>query len=67
MYDPKYFALTEFNCQETNQNEMQPEFLKRMDALRKACGFPFVITSGYRSPNLSMWTIGLLTIVQLHP
>ena len=50
-YNPKYFALSEFNCHETNQNKMQPEFLERMDALRKACGFPFVITSGYRSPN----------------
>ena len=51
MYNPKYFALSEFNCQETNQNEMCPEFLERLDALREACGFPFVITSGYRSPN----------------
>ena len=51
MYNPKYFSLSEFNCQETNQNEMCPEFLERLDALREACGFPFVITSGYRSPN----------------
>ena len=51
MYNPKYFALSEFNCQETNENEMCPEFLERLDALREACGFPFVITSGYRSPN----------------
>ena len=53
MYNPKYFALSEFNCQETNQNEMCPEFLERLDALREACGFPFVITSGFRSPNHS--------------
>ncbi len=50
-YNPKYFALSEFNCQETNQNEMKPEFLERLDELRERCGFPFVITSGYRSPN----------------
>ena len=50
-YNPKYFSLTEFNCQETNENEMNPEFLKRLDELRERCGFPFVITSGYRSPN----------------
>lgn len=53
MYNPKYFALSEFNCQETNQNEMCPKFLERLDALREACGFPFVITSGFRSPNHS--------------
>jgi len=51
MYNPKYFALSEFNCQETNENEMNPEFLRKLDLLREACGFPFVITSGYRSPN----------------
>ena len=51
MYNPKYFALSEFNCQETNENEMNDEFLRKLDELRKACGFPFVITSGYRSPN----------------
>ena len=52
-YNPKYFALSEFNCQETAENEMQDEFLKKLDHLREACGFPFVITSGYRSTNHS--------------
>ena len=51
MYNPKYFALSEFNCQETNENDMQEEFLKKLDLLRVACGFPFVITSGYRGAN----------------
>ena len=50
-YIPKYFALSEFSCQETNQNEMKDEFLKKLDLLREACGFPFIITSGYRSTN----------------
>ena len=53
MYNPKYFALSEFNCQETNENDMQEEFLKKLDLLREACGFPFVITSGYRGENHS--------------
>lgn len=53
MYNPKYFALSEFNCQETNENNMQEEFLKKLDLLREACGFPFVITSGYRGENHS--------------
>ena len=50
----EYFSIDEFNCQETGENKMCPEFLQRIDLLRKACGFPFVITSGYRSPNHSI-------------
>ena len=30
---------------------MEQDFLSKLDALREACGFPFVITSGYRSPD----------------
>ena len=30
---------------------MKPEFLLKLDALRDSCGFPFVIPSGYRSPD----------------
>ena len=30
---------------------MLPEFLHVLDDLRDLCGFPFVITSGYRSPQ----------------
>ena len=30
---------------------MNPEFLELIDELRHRCAFPFVITSGYRSPN----------------
>lgn len=44
----KYFKLSEFNCKHTGKNEMQPEFLELIDKLRDVCGFPFVITSGYR-------------------
>lgn len=47
----KYFAYKEFNCQETGENHMEPEFLSKLDSLREYCGFPFVITSGYRSPS----------------
>ena len=36
---------------------MNPEFLKKLDALRGYCGFPFVITSGYRSPSHSLEAI----------
>tara|TARA_R100000406_G_scaffold93898_1_gene84763 strand:- start:268 stop:558 length:291 start_codon:yes stop_codon:yes gene_type:complete len=30
---------------------MEQEFLEQLDELRDRCGFPFVISSGYRSPS----------------
>lgn len=50
----KNFDIKEFDCQETSENRMQPKFLQKIDMLRDACGFPFVITSGYRSPSHSL-------------
>ena len=50
----KYFKLEDFNCQETGENEMSRDFIHKLDELREACGFPFIITSGYRSPNHSI-------------
>ena len=50
----KYFTRDEFNCQETGENEMEDEFIHALDALRSECGFPFKITSGYRSPKHSI-------------
>ena len=52
--DFKYFKLEDFNCQETGENEMSRDFIHKLDELREACGFPFIITSGYRSPNHSI-------------
>lgn len=50
----KYFNESEFDCQETGENKMNSEFLAKMDLLREACGFSFVITSGYRDPSHSI-------------
>jgi zinc D-Ala-D-Ala carboxypeptidase len=50
----KYFKLSDFDCQETGENRMSEELLLKLDGLREACGFPFIITSGYRSPNHSI-------------
>lgn len=47
----RYFKLSEFECQHTGDNMMSPGFILKLDRLREACGFPFVITSGYRSPK----------------
>lgn len=47
----KYFSKEEFDCQVTGNNEMKDEFIHKLDELREACGFPFVISSGYRDPS----------------
>jgi len=47
----KHFDPSEFNCQVTGTNNMEKDFLEKLDELREACGFPFTITSGYRHPT----------------
>ena len=44
----KYFKREDFNCQHTGKNEMQDSFIHSLDELREVCGFPFIVTSGYR-------------------
>ena len=44
----KYFNRKEFACQYTGKNEISSELIDKLDELREACGFPFIITSGYR-------------------
>jgi len=46
----RYFILSDFDCSVTGNNEMDVEFLARLDSLRHVCGFPFYIPSGYRDP-----------------
>jgi uncharacterized protein YcbK (DUF882 family) len=50
----KYFQLSDFDCQETGENEMDLDFIHSLDTLRAACGFPFIISSGYRSEQHSV-------------
>ena len=49
--DLDYFTREEFACQYTGENEISDVLLLRLDLLRERCGFPFVITSGYRSED----------------
>ena len=49
--DLDYFTKKEFACQHTGDNEIKDTFLLKLDLLRARCGFPFIITSGYRSPE----------------
>tara|TARA_E500000305_G_scaffold103926_1_gene99795 strand:+ start:1049 stop:1402 length:354 start_codon:yes stop_codon:yes gene_type:complete len=44
----KYFNKDEFKCQHTGKNKIQDKLIYQLDKLRENCGFPFVITSGYR-------------------
>tara|TARA_R110000751_G_scaffold21418_4_gene61488 strand:- start:2 stop:349 length:348 start_codon:yes stop_codon:yes gene_type:complete len=46
----QYFDIKDFDCTETGNNSMQPFFLEKLDELRHRCGFPFIVTSGYRDP-----------------
>lgn len=45
----KYFDIKEFACKETGELSMDFAFIMKLNELREVCGFPFVITSGYRS------------------
>lgn len=49
-----YFKTEDFDCQETGENKMDPEFIRKVDELRSAVGRPLYVTSGYRSPNHSI-------------
>ena len=53
MSDYKYFSPETdpllFTCSETGETGISPAFVTRLDILRGRCGFPFIITSGYRS------------------
>ena len=46
----KHFHIREFDCTHTGTggDNMDPEFLAKLDELREICGFPFRITSGWR-------------------
>jgi uncharacterized protein YcbK (DUF882 family) len=46
--DYPYFTKAEFDCKHTGKNEMQPEFMAKLQLLREKYGKPIIITSGYR-------------------
>lgn len=48
------FLRHEFECSETGECEMHPEFMERLQALRTALGKPVIINSGYRSKRHSI-------------
>lgn len=44
----RHFPREEFLCPCCGQEDMDPHFVRRMDAGREATGFPWVVTSGWR-------------------
>ena len=51
----KYFKPEEFKCKcgecQDDGTNMSPQFVQKLDELREHCGFPVVISSGYRCPE----------------
>lgn len=45
------FSKSEFDCKHTGLNEMRPEFMDVLQAIRTEYGKPMSITSGYRHPS----------------
>jgi zinc D-Ala-D-Ala carboxypeptidase len=45
------FSAKEFACSHCGENKMQPEFMQKLQQLRKEYGKPMRITSGYRCPK----------------
>lgn len=47
----KNFDLHEFDCSCCGGNQMNPDFLEKLDTARDIAGVPFKISSGYRCPK----------------
>ena len=45
------FSAKEFDCSHCGKNEMQADFLQKLQALRSVYGRPMRVTSGYRCPE----------------
>jgi uncharacterized protein YcbK (DUF882 family) len=46
--DYPYFTKAEFDCKHSGKNEMQPEFMAKLQLLREKYGRSMIVTSGYR-------------------
>lgn len=47
----KKFSPKEMYCKHTGVLKVDTDFMDRLEAFRLFCGFPFVVTSGYRAPS----------------
>lgn len=48
------FTKEEMSCRETGENEMQKEFMDKLQELRNRFGKPIIISSGFRSVKHSI-------------
>ncbi|MGM0563686.1 MAG: YcbK family protein [Pseudomonadota bacterium] len=48
------FHRYEFECSETGECDMDPDFMRKLQILRTRYGKPIIPNSGYRSPNHSL-------------
>lgn len=48
------FKKAEFDCKETGENNMQHEFMEKLQKIRIDYAKPMIITSGFRSKNHSI-------------
>ena len=48
----KYFSPGEFDSPDEpgSGKKMNIAFIEKLDAIRKECGFPFIVNSGFRTP-----------------
>lgn len=69
------FKKEEMSCRETKENDMQKEFMDKLQELRNRLGFPLIVTSGFRSvkhsieakkPKGGMHTKGLACDIKCH-
>jgi len=51
MWDYANFRPEEFICPCCGEQRMEQEFMERLQILRELCGFPFIVTSGWRCEN----------------
>lgn len=47
----RYFTREEMKCQHCGKENWDQQFMDWLDTVRHECGFPFIITSGYRCPD----------------
>ena len=57
----KYFKFSEFDCVKngkvlaTGKENMDIDFIKKLDNAREISGIPFKINSGFRTPEYNVW------------
>jgi uncharacterized protein YcbK (DUF882 family) len=48
----RYFTAADFRMDGRDVSDhMNPDFLIKLDTCRDMCGFPFIVTSSYRTPS----------------